>query len=53
MLDVIKACFTTLFDCTEWQQKLQQIIPLYDDALDAATIVQHRAINNAILHLDD
>ena len=53
MLDVIKCCFTHEFESKEWQQKLQQIIPLYDDGLDAATIVQHRAINNAILHLDD
>jgi malate dehydrogenase (quinone) len=53
MLEVLKSCFPQLMQSEEWKQKLEQVIPLYDDSISVEEIVQHRAKNNAVLHLDD
>jgi len=53
MLDVLNSCFPQLMQSAEWKQKLEQVIPLYDDAMAVEEIIRHRKKNNAILHLDD
>jgi malate dehydrogenase (quinone) len=53
MLDVLKSCFTNLMQSNEWKQKLEQVIPLYDENISVEEIIEHRAKNNAVLHLDD
>jgi malate dehydrogenase (quinone) len=53
MLDVLKSCFPQLMQSDEWKQKLEQVIPLYDENIAVEEIVEHRAKNNEILHLDD
>jgi malate dehydrogenase (quinone) len=51
MLDVLEKCFSELMQSDEWKNKLQKIIPLYN-AKDVDWL-QHRKMNNGILHLDD
>jgi malate dehydrogenase (quinone) len=51
MLDVLEKCFGELMQSDEWKNKLQQIIPLYN-AVDVDWL-EHRKINNGVLHLDD
>jgi malate dehydrogenase (quinone) len=53
MLDVLKSCFANLMQSNEWKQKLEQVIPLYDENISVEEIIEHRAKNNAVLHLDD
>lgn len=53
MLDVLNQCFPQLMDTPEWKKKLAEMIPLYDDDITDADCLQHRVINNKILHLDD
>ncbi len=51
MLDVLEKCFGNLMESDEWKNKLQKITPLYN-AVEVDWL-QHRRINNTILHLDD
>jgi malate dehydrogenase (quinone) len=53
MLDVLNSCFPLLMESDEWKRKLDQMIPLYDEAMAVEEIIKHRKKNNAILHLDD
>ncbi len=53
MLEVLKSCFPQLMQTNEWKQKLEQVIPLYDENIPVEEIIQHRVKNNAVLHLDD
>ncbi len=53
MLDVIEHCFPELLRSPEWQQKLQQMIPLFHPGTTNAELLHHRAVNNAVLRLDD
>lgn len=53
MLDVLNSCFKELMHTAEWKQKLEQVIPLYDEQMTVGEIVEHRKKNNALLHLDD
>ena len=53
MLDVLKNCFPQLMQTDEWKQKLEQVIPLYDEHIAVEEIIQHRIKNNEILNLND
>jgi malate dehydrogenase (quinone) len=53
MLEVLNSCFPQLMQSDEWKQKLEQMIPLYDESIPVETIIEHRRKNNALLHLDD
>lgn len=53
MLDVLNSCFPQLMQTKEWVQKLEQMIPLFDDNISIEEIIQHRTKNNQTLHLDD
>jgi malate dehydrogenase (quinone) len=53
MLDVLNKCFPELMQSTEWKNKLNKMIPLYQSDKKEVDWLAHRAKNNHILHLDD
>ena len=53
MLDVLHKCFAAEMQSATWKQKLQTMIPLYQDNIGDEDWLPHRAKNNHILHLDD
>jgi malate dehydrogenase (quinone) len=53
MLDVLNSCFPQLMQTDEWKQTLEKVIPLYDENISVAEIMQHRVKNNELLHLND
>lgn len=53
MLDVLEKCFPAQMQSAEWKEKLGQMIPLYHAAITEEEWLQHRAVNNHLLHLDD
>ena len=52
MLDVLNCCFADLMQTAEWKNKLNQMVPVYNEH-SAEKILEHRTRNNELLHLND
>jgi malate dehydrogenase (quinone) len=53
MLDVLKKCFSDEMKTATWRQKLNEMVPFFNQQLTDIELISFRKINNHLLHLDN